>query len=301
MIDLCTLGTGGTIPLPSRALSSLYLRVKGKALLVDCGEGTQIEIARLGWGFLCIEGLLLTHYHADHCSGLPGFLLSVMKTGRTAPFHIWGPPGLSRVVSGLRVIAPELSYPVVLHELPEAQSRFEAIGLQIDSFPLDHGLPCLGYRFRLPRQPAFLPERAQALGVPLPLWKRLQAGETVEAGGRLIPPEAVLGPERPGLCLLYATDTRPVEDIVRLGEGADLLILEGMYPSEAQRLLALKNRHMLFPEAAALAARAGAKRLLLTHFSTSVEDPAAALGEAQAIFPGVEAASDGRTLTLRYP
>ena len=76
MIDLCTLGTGGTMPLPDRALASLYVRVGGRAVLVDCGEGTQIGIQRLSWGIQCIDAILLTHYHADHCSGLPGMLLA---------------------------------------------------------------------------------------------------------------------------------------------------------------------------------------------------------------------------------
>lgn len=79
MIDLCTLGTGGTMPLPDRALASLYVRVGGRAVLVDCGEGTQIGIQRLSWGIQCIDAILLTHYHADHCSGLPGMLLAITK------------------------------------------------------------------------------------------------------------------------------------------------------------------------------------------------------------------------------
>ena len=74
MIDLCILGTGGSIPMPDRALSSLYIRHAGRGILVDCGEGTQIQIMKLGWGFRCIDTVLLTHYHADHCSGLPGFI-----------------------------------------------------------------------------------------------------------------------------------------------------------------------------------------------------------------------------------
>ena len=118
MIDLCTLGTGGSIPLHTRALASLYVRVQGRAFLLDCGEGTQMEIGRLGWGFLRIEALVLTHYHADHCSGVPGFLLALAKAGKTEPFAIYGPPGLRRVIEGLRVIAPQLPYALELHELP---------------------------------------------------------------------------------------------------------------------------------------------------------------------------------------
>ena len=301
MIDLCTLGTGGTIPMPERALSSLYLRLNGQALLIDCGEGTQIQIEKLGWGFLCIQGLLLTHYHADHCSGLPGFLLALAKATRTEPFHIWGPPGLRTVVNGLRVIAPQLPYPLVLHELPDEDSSFSLLGLDICAFPLRHGLPCLGYRFELKRPPAFLPQQAAALGLPLPLWGRLQRGETVTHQGRTVEPQQVMGPTRPGIVFVYATDTRPVPGIVTHGQGADLMILEGMYGEEQHLPLALKNHHMLFAESAQLAAQAGAKRLLLTHFSTRIEQPEELLPAARAVFPQTDVAADGMKLTLSYP
>ena len=88
MLECCTLGTGGALPLPERALASLYVRTGGKSLLIDCGEGTQVGIRRLGWGFRCLEGLLITHYHGDHCGGLPGLLRSIDKSGRQEPFHI---------------------------------------------------------------------------------------------------------------------------------------------------------------------------------------------------------------------
>ena len=146
MIDLCTLGTGGAIPLPDRALSSLDLRVNGRCLLIDCGEGTQTQLRRLGWGFRCIDAVFITHYHADHCGGLPGFLLSMAKTGRTEPLAIYGPPGLDRLLSAVRFFCPQLPYPVELHELPLAESRFRVLGLDVTAFPLNHGVPCLGFR-----------------------------------------------------------------------------------------------------------------------------------------------------------
>ena len=179
MIDVCTLGTGGSIPMPDRALSSLYLRVDGHALLLDCGEGTQTQIRRLGWVFLCIEGVLITHYHGDHVSGLPGFLLSLDKAGRPKPFPIYGPVGLRRIVEGLLVIAPNLSFPLELHELPMYGGEFSLIGLNIRAFQLDHGVPCFGYQIELRRIPRFEPQKARALNVPMPLWGRLQAGERV--------------------------------------------------------------------------------------------------------------------------
>ncbi|MBQ8161163.1 MAG: ribonuclease Z [Clostridia bacterium] len=301
MIDLCFLGTGGSIPLPNRALSSLYVRVSGKGMLIDVGEGTQIEIMRLGWGFRCIESLLITHFHADHCSGLPGFLLAQAKTGRTEPLHIYGPVGLRRVVDALRVIAPQLPYPIELHELGGEVNEFDTAGLHACAFPLDHGIPCLGFAFRLDRLPPFLPEKAAALNVPMKLWRVLQKGTPVEVDGRTIEPRDVQGDARQGISFLFATDTRPVPDIVRFGADTNLMILEGMYGEEEKYPLAVKNHHMLYRESAALAREAGAKRLILTHFSTSMEEPEISLPSATDIFPETVCAADGMTLTLHYP
>ena len=205
VLELCTLGTGGTLPLPDRALSSLYVRQNGRAMLIDCGEGTQVGIRKLGWGFRCIEDVLLTHYHGDHCTGLAGLLLSLEKAGKTEALRIWGPKGLKRVVEGLCVIVPPLSYPVLLHELPPEGEELEAIGLQIRAFPVDHGgIPCYGYRMTLPRKNVFSPEKAKALGVAVTEWKKLQEGETVRAAGRKIRPEEVFGAPRKGITVVFS-------------------------------------------------------------------------------------------------
>lgn len=297
MLEYCTLGTGGALPLPDRALSSLYVRVNGRALLIDCGEGTQVGIRRLGWGFRCIDGMLITHFHGDHCGGVPGLLLSLDKAERREPFHIWGPHGLKRIIDGLRVIAPALSFPVVLHELNAPVEEFSMIGLDITAFPLHHGVPCYGYRLHLPRQGAFQPEKAKAFGVPMAQWKELQHGQTVNG----VRPQDVLGAPRKGITLLYATDTRPVPEIIQYGREADVMVLEGMYGDESKRPQALKNRHMLFAEAAQLAKEAQTKQLLLTHFSNCIDDPTDYLPHAQTIFPQTFAAQDGECFTLPYP
>ncbi len=301
MIDLCTLGTGGALPLPDRGLASLYVRMNGHGLLVDCGENTQTAIRKIGWGFHGIDGMLITHYHADHCGGLPGFLLSMAKAGRTAPFPIWGPTGLKRVVNGLRVVAPQLPYQVELHEFGSEGLTFYAIGLKIQAFRLDHSVMCFGYRFELERPGAFLPERARALNIPVTCWKTLQHGEVVTLeDGRSFSPADVLTAPRRGISFLYATDTRPVKSIVTMGQGTDLMILEGMYGDDEKMPQALKNRHMLFRESAALAQQAETKALVLTHFSNCIDDPEDYIDNARVIFPNTKAAQDLMTLTLDY-
>ncbi len=302
MLEFCTLGTGGTLPIPERALSSLYVRVNGQSLLIDCGEGTQVGIRRLGWGFRCLDGMLLTHYHGDHCTGIAGLLLSLEKAGRDEPFHIWGPRGLKRVVEGLCVIVPQLSFPVLLHELPAEGGEAELIGLKIRAFPVDHGgIPCFGYRLTLNRSAVFDPEKAKQLNVPMKDWKRLQQGETVHVGLKKILPGDVAGAARKGITLVFSTDTRPCETLEKNCEDADLLILEGMYGTEDKMPQALKNHHMLFREAAEIARKTEPGGLLLTHFSTSLEDPEEFLPETRTIFERTWAAKDGETFVMRYP
>ena len=302
MLEFCTLGTGGTLPIPERALSSLYVRVNGQSLLIDCGEGTQVGIRRLGWGFRCLDGMLLTHYHGDHCTGIAGLLLSLEKAGRDEPFHIWGPRGLKRVVEGLCVIVPQLSFPVLLHELSAEGGEAELIGLKIRAFPVDHGgIPCFGYRLTLNRSAVFDPEKAKQLNVPMKDWKRLQQGETVHVGLKKILPGDVAGAARKGITLVFSTDTRPCETLEKNCGDADLLILEGMYGTEDKMPQALKNHHMLFREAAEIARKTEPGGLLLTHFSTSLEDPEEFLPETRTIFERTWAAKDGETVVMRYP
>lgn len=301
MVEMCLLGTGGTLPLATRALSSLYVRVNGQGLLLDCGEGTQVGIRRLGWGFRCLDGLVLTHFHGDHCTGLPGLLLSLEKAGREAPFDIYGPAGLKRVVEGLCVIVPKLSYAVRLHEYPPEGRSFELIGLTIRAFPVNHGIPCYGYRISLERKGAFEPLRAKALGIPVTEWKKLQEGQNIRMGLKKICPEDVMGPARKGITFVFSTDTRPCETLYKYTADADLAILEGMYAEEEKETLAVKNHHMMFREAAEIARTEQVGRLVLSHFSTSLEDPEAALTAATEVFPNTTAGKDGMIIHLSYP
>jgi ribonuclease Z len=299
MIDVALLGTAGAMPLPERALSALLIRVQGGLHLVDCGEGAQVSMRRLGWGFGGLSSIFITHVHGDHVGGLPGLLLTLGHTERTEPLHIYGPPGTRRVIRSLRVIAPYLPYPVRVHEITAATS-VEIGSVTVRALSLEHSVPCLGYRFDLPRSPAFLPERASALGVPAQRWKELQRGQRVRVGGRTFEPADVLGPPRRGLSLAFITDTNPIDPIVDFVRGADLFVCESNYADETDRPKARDRRHMLISEAADLARRAKAHRLWLTHFSGAIANPVDYLATAQSIFPNTEIGEDLKTTTLRF-
>lgn len=298
MLDITLLGTGGVMPLPDRALTAVYIRRDASALLIDCGEGTQTAIRRWGLRFKPMDVILLTHYHADHISGLPGLLLTMGNEGRREPVTIYGPPGLEKTVSAVLTLAADLPFPLTLRELPgDRVSDFAQCGLNITAIPLRHSVPCLGYRLELHRPGKFDPRAAVERSVPVKLWSRLQQGERLD-GFR---PEDVLGPPRKGLRVVYATDTRPVPELTQYGGNADLLILEGMFGEPEKQHRALESCHMTMAEAAAIAAQAQAKALWLTHFSPATPHPEEFREAVEAAFPGTVIAPEGLRRVLRFP
>ncbi len=301
MLDICLLGTGGTLPLMNRWLTSLMVRYKGHAVLIDCGEGTQIAAQRAGVTLKPIDKILFTHLHADHISGLPGLLLTMGNQGRTEELSIVGPVGTERAVHALRSIAPNLPFDIRVSELDTEEELMYFLECDIRAFRVNHGVPCYGYSFSLPRAGRFDAERARELAIPLPFWNRLQKGETIEHGDNIYTPEMVLGPPRRGLKLTYCTDTRPTPGISAAAANSDLFICEGMYGEDEMLPKALENRHMLFSEAARMAADAGGVReLWLTHYSPSLPNPKAFRDAACAIFPNTFTPRDGWTKTLTF-
>ncbi len=300
MLDICLLGTGGMMPLPYRFLTSMMARYHGQSILIDCGEGTQIAMKEKGWSPKPIDIICFTHFHADHISGLPGMLLTMGNAERTEPLLLVGPKGLSRVVMSLRVIAPELPFAVDCMELTEAEHILHFDGFHIEAFKVNHNVPCYGYSIVVERTGKFQMDQALALGIDKRFWNRLQKGEKIDTGDRILTPEMVLGPPRRGLKVTYCTDTRPTEGIIKHAAGSDLFICEGMYGEPDKKAKAKENKHMTFYEAACLARRANVPRLWLTHYSPSLNRPEEYLPAVRKIFPAAETCKDGKTIELMF-
>lgn len=300
MLDVCLLGTGGMMPLPYRALTSLMLRYNGMNILVDCGEGTQVSIKQQGWTVKPIDVICFTHFHADHISGLPGLLLTLGNADRTEPITMIGPKKLGKVVNSLRVIAPELPFDINFIELEEWEESFTFKGLRINAFRVNHNVTCYGYSFELDRAGRFDPNRAKEQQIPLQYWGRLQKGEVIEDDGKMYTPDMVLGPARKGLKLTYCTDTRPTEGIVKNAFRSDLFICEGMYGEPEKLSKAKENKHMTFYEAAKLAKEAEVEELWLTHYSPSLVRPQDYKDEVCKIFNSTVIPKDRRTTTLVF-
>lgn len=281
-----------------RNVSALAVAREAEWLLFDCGEGTQTQIARAGLSPSRLTAVFITHLHGDHFNGLPGLLSTMGLDQRTRELTLRGPRGIREYKDTLeRLRVSFVTYPVELREfasLPELSAVHESTDYTVSACQLDHRIFALGYRVdEHPRPGRFNVERAVSIGVPEgPLWGRLQSGEDVQlADGRIVQPSDVLGPERPGKSVAYCLDTRPCAASVELARGVDLLIHEATYTEEFVQE-ARDYGHSTAAQAARTALDAGARRLLITHFSTRFPDPTPLLEEARAIFPNTVLAED---------
>lgn len=288
------------MPLPYRWLTSMMARYNGKSILIDCGEGTQIAMKEKGWSPKPIDIICFTHYHADHISGLPGMLLTMGNAERTEPLLLIGPKGLNRVVSALRVIAPELPFEIECRELSEAKESISFDGFHLNAFRVQHNVVCYGYSLVIERKGKFQLEKAKELQIPVNCWNRLQHGETVETPEMTYTPDMVMGDVRKGIKVTYCTDTRPIPVIAEEAAGADLLILEGMYGEPEKKAKAKEYKHMTFYEAAEIAAKAQPQQMWLTHYSPSLTRPEEYIRDVKRIFPKSLAARDGQTIELDF-
>jgi ribonuclease Z len=255
-----------------------------------------------GVGFGRVRAVFFSHFHADHCLGLPGLLQTLQLMGRERRLDIYGPPGVRQFVHRAVNLAPFApAFCTITHEVTPAEA-VSLDGLTVTTAWMDHTAPVLGYRLQEPEQPGRLDAaRARALGVAEgPAMGRLKAGEAVTtAEGRRVTPEEVVGSPAPGGSLVFSSDTRPNPGLAELARDADLLVHDATFTDEhAER--AAETGHSTAAQAAATARDAGVGRLCLWHFSQRYRDAAEHLEQARAVFPETEASRDGLGVAVRH-
>ena len=264
--------------------------------LIDCGEGTQRQILQSGIGFRRLNRILITHGHLDHILGLAGLLSTFMRWEAIDRLEIWGGRwALERIRDLLfGVVLRGHRPPIDIELIPIKKGLlFEDDGFRISAFPVTHrGRDSYGYRFDEPPRRPFLPERAEALGIPFgPLRRRLVEGETVTLpDGKVVTPDDVLGPVRPGTRLVHVGDCARIDNIIQECHQADAIVIESTY-LEDERELAREFGHITAHQAAELAVAAEAHQLFLTHISRRYRDRQI-LEEASAVFPNTTVARD---------
>jgi ribonuclease Z len=302
--EIVPLGTASAIPTTERHLASTALWRKGRLLLFDCGEGTQIRLLQSGLNRARLDALFLTHHHGDHFYGTMGVISTLALLHREEPLVVVGPTGTEEAVRSMPGLANDwLPFDVEYRELPEnfsPQTVYETDEFSVAARPVEHRVPCMGFRFVEKPRPGHLDaEKARELGATEHEHLRaLKRGERVALeNGHAIAPEEVLGPERPGVSFAYVMDTNPCEAGRVLAEGVDLLLHEATF-AEDQEERSGETGHSTAREAARVAEDAGAGQLLLSHFSARYDTPAPLVEEAQEIFPNTAAAEELKRYAL---
>lgn len=301
MLRVTFLGTAASRPTVGRNVSALSVERAGDHMLFDCGEGTQRQMMRFGTGFN-VADIFFTHLHADHFLGLTGLLRTMSLQGREDAIRLWGPVGSTAVLeSAVRLGVERVTFEVQILEL-EPDQCIPRDGYDIVAYPTRHGTRSLGFCLREhERLGRFHPERARLLGVPEgPLFGKLHKGESVEVDGRVITPDEVVGPPRPGRSLVYTGDTRPCRTTILAARDADLLIHDATFArDEADRARA--TGHSTAREAAEIAQKANVRRLVLTHISARyADDPRALEREARHVFAATTVAHDGMCIEVPF-
>lgn len=296
MFEILFLGTSASAPSAKRGLSAQIVKHDEYRFLVDCGEGTQRQILQSGTGFKNLTNILLTHGHLDHILGLGGLLSTFLRWEAIEELNIFGGRATLERVHALiyevvlRGNQPPM--PLTLHEIKPG-TFFEADDFSITAFPVTHrGPDCLGYIFEGKARRPFLPEKADALGVPFgPERRELVAGNSITLpDGTRVTPDDVLGPLTKGSKLVIVGDTGRTDNLVEVARDADALVIEATYLDEEAEM-ASQFSHMTARQAAELAAKANVNKLILTHISRRYREKDV-LKEAQAVFPNTVVARD---------
>ena len=288
--ELVVLGTASQAPTRERNHNGYVLRWDDELILFDPGEGTQRQMLLAGVAAPKLTRVCITHFHGDHCLGLPGVLQRRSLDRATRPLEVHFPASGAAYYERLRHAAIAADRSPVVARPAEPGTVVTTATFRLEAAALAHRVDTLGWRLVEPDGRRMLPERLAALGIAGPDVGRLQRDGAITIAGRRVTVEEVSAPRR-GQRFAFVMDTALCDAAFALADGADLLVCEATFLSVDEDL-AREYGHLTAAQAARIAAEAGARRLGLTHFSQRYPDPAAFLAEAKAVFDDVVVAND---------
>jgi len=301
-MKLHILGCYSATPTMKGNPTSQILEIRDHIFLIDCGEGTQVQLRKHKVKFTRINHIFISHLHGDHFFGLPGLISTFQLLGREKELHVYGPSGLKEVILMLlRLGNSWTSFPLVFHELESGSPEliFEDKKVKVTTIPLDHRIYTNGFLFsEKPKERGLNIEAVAKYKVDKAFFKNIKKGKDVilDSGEEIS--NDLLSFDPPEIkTYAYCSDTAYNESIVQFIKGADLLYHESTFLSSEAKLAA-KTKHSTAREAAQIATKAKVKQLVLGHFSTRYKQKKDFLDEARAVFPEVELAEDGKVIEI---
>lgn len=296
------LGSSSATPTSERNPTSQLVNHRDKLFMIDCGEGTQVTIRKMKVHFQRINHIFISHLHGDHFYGLIGLISSMHLLGRDHELHVYGPPELKEVIDiQLRVSQTTLIYPLIFHatQCEKPETLFENNYLEIISFPLNHRIPTTGFLFR--EKPGLRKvNKEKALEIKIPAWayERIRKGEDFTDDNGLIYHNSVLTFDPPPpRSYAYCSDTAYYEPVIQSIGNVDLLYHEATFMNDREAN-AIDKFHSTAAQAAKIASLAGAKKLIIGHFSARYDELTPLLNEAKAVFEESYLAEEGMTFSI---
>ena len=285
---LYILGCGSALPTLRHYATSQVIELRGKQFMIDCGEGTQLQLRRSKINFNKIQAVFISHIHGDHCFGLIGMISTFGLQGRTAPLHVYSPKELEQMLTDqVSLFCPHLSFEVMFHAVdPNVQKVvFEDNSLTVETIPLEHRMPCCGYLFREKNTlPHIRRDMIDYLEIPVSQINNIKMGaDWTKEDGTVVPNSELVTPADQPRSYAYCSDTRYIPTLYERLKNVDLLYHESTY-GEDNLNRAETYWHSTARQAALVARDAGAKRLLLGHYSSRYQDENVLLEEARAVF-----------------
>lgn len=300
--ELNILGCGSAKPTTRHQPTSQILNVRGKFFMIDCGEGVQTQMQKMGLSMMNIGHIFISHNHGDHVFGLPGLIGTMDLLGRTSELHVHGPLQVGDFIDYLlKTFYTDIGYNVIFHPVDVHQHAlvYEDRSITVHSIPLQHRLPTSGYLFReKPGLPHIRREMIDAFNIPISQINNIKAGASwTTEDGTIIPHERLTTPANPPRSYAYCSDTVYLPHLKDILNGVTLLYHEATYMHErAPR--AEQTRHSTALQAAMQARDAKVEQLCIGHFSASLKDENSLLREAQSVFPNTILANEGLVISI---